>query len=111
MIVSATSAAYITNLLVNGFTLISPSRRSWVAFGVALLIGIVATFVLALATLPADQALTRQDYAQMVIVGIFAAGGAAGSSVTQASATAKREQATARTSEPDPVTPLPGVKP
>lgn len=107
MIVSATSAAYVTNLLVNGFTLVSPGRRSWVAFAVALVIGIVATGVLALATLPADAVLTRQDYAQMVIVGIFAAGGAAGSSVTQASATAKREQATAATvtTEPDPMNP------
>lgn len=103
MIVNATSAAYIVGLLVNGFTLFRPGRASWLAFGIALVIGILATAVLALATLPPDVALTRQSYAQMVIVGIFAAGGAAGSAVTQASATSKREQATGRTAEPDPL--------
>lgn len=105
MIVSATSAAYITGLLVSGFTLISPGRRSWVAFGVALAIGIIATGVLALATLPPDYTLTRQDFAQMVVVGIFAAGGAAGQSVTQASAESKRERSKNITGEPDPMTP------
>lgn len=103
MIVSATSAAYITGLLVNGFTLARPDRRSWVAFALALLIAIVATAVLAFATLPPDRLFTRQDYAQIVVVGIFAAGGAAGHSVTQASAEAKR--ARRATTEPDPMTP------
>lgn len=109
MIVSTTGAAFITNLLVNGFTLVSPTRKSWVAFALALVIGIIATALLTLATVPADLVLTRQSYAQIVIVGIFAAGGAAGASVTQSSATAKREQATGSTSEPDPMTAKPGV--
>lgn len=111
MIVNATSAAYVVGLLVNGFTIFKPERKSWLAFGLALLIGIIATLVLAFATLPADLVLTRQDYAQIVIVGIFAAGGAAGASTTQASAQAKRDQATTRTAEPDPMTPQPQVKP
>jgi hypothetical protein len=111
MIVSTTGAAYVTGLLVNGFTLLSPARKSWVAFALALVIGIVATAVLTLATVPADVVLTRQSYAQIVIVGIFAAGGAAGASVTQSSAIAKREVATGATAEPDPNTPKPGVKP
>jgi MFS family permease len=106
MIVSATSAAYIAGLLVNGFTLAKPDRPSWMAFGLALVIAVLATGLLALATLPPDYGLTRQDYAQIFIVGIFAAGGAAGGSVTQSSATAKREQATKQT-EPDPLTAQP----
>lgn len=110
MIVNATSAAYVVGLLVNGFTIFKPERKSWLAFGLALLIGILATLLLAYATLPADLVLTRQDYAQIVIVGIFAAGGAAGASTTQASATAKREAATGATAEPDPMTAKPGVK-
>jgi MFS family permease len=106
MIVSATSAAYVTSLLVNGFTLARPERRSWVAFALALLIAILTTLILAFATLPPDLVLTRKDYAQIVIVGIFAAGGAAGSSVTQASAEAKRERARGSSGEPDPHTPI-----
>lgn len=105
MIVSATSAAYITGLLVNGFTLLSPGRKSWVAFALALGIGIIATGLLAFATLPADLTLNRKDFAQIILVGIFAAGGAAGQSVTQASAESKRERSKAVTGEPDPMTP------
>ena len=109
MIVNATSAAYVTGLLTNGFTLFSPERPSWMAFALALMIGILATGVLAMATLPASEPFTRQSWAQIVIVGIFAAGGAAGGAVTQASATSKREQATAGkvVADPDPVTPEP----
>ncbi len=109
MIVNATSAAYLTGLLVSGFTLFSPGRKSWLAFGLAVVIGIIATGVLALATVAADVVFTRQTYAQIVIVGIFAAGGAAGASVTQASATSKREQATVGkvVADPDPITPEP----
>jgi len=105
MIVNATSAAYVVGLLVNGFTLFSPGRKSWIAFGIALVIGVIATLFLAWATLPPDEVFTRQHYAQIVIVGIFAAGGAAGSAVTQASATSKREQATAGkvVADPDPL--------
>jgi|GEM_PF-3243604 len=105
MIVNATSAAYLTGLLVSGFTLFSPGRKSWLAFGLAVGIGIIATGLLAVATLPPDVALTRQSYAQMIVVGIFAAGGAAGASVTQASATSKREQVTGgqHKAEPDPL--------
>lgn len=105
MIVSATSAAYITSLLVNGFTLARPDRRSWVAFALALGIGIIATGLLAFATLPPDIVFNRKDYAQIVLVGIFAAGGAAGSAVTQASAESKRERSRQSHAEPDPMTP------
>jgi hypothetical protein len=113
MIVSATSAAYIAGLLVNGFTLVKPDRPSWVAFGLALIIAVIATCILAFATLPADYTLTRQDYAQIFIVGIFAAGGAAGGSVTQSSATAKRDKATAtkQQSEPDVMNASPNATP
>ncbi len=99
------SASYFTHLIVNGLTLGWPKRPSWLAWLAALLLGVLMTCLLSLATLPADTPWTRQTMAQIVLVGLAAGGGAAGASVTQASATAKRKVALGgQQPEPDPET-------
>ena len=109
-LITAASAG-LTNGIVSGITLFFPERKSWVAFVLALAIGILISFLAAAAFLSASAAFDRQVIAQLVITGLGAGLASAGLSVTSASATAKREQATGATSEPDPVTPKPGVQP
>lgn len=107
-LITAASAG-LTNGIVSGITLFFPSRKSWVAFVLALVSGILLSFLAAAAFLPPDAVFDRQVVAQLVITGLGAGLASAGLSVTSASATAKREQATGPTSEPDPATPKPGV--
>lgn len=107
-LITAASAG-LTNGIISGITLFFPQRKSWVAFVLALGIGIVLAFLAAAAFLPASAVFDRQVVAQLVITGLGAGLASAGLSVTSASATAKREQATNATAEPDPNTPLPGV--
>jgi len=102
------SAAYFTHLAINGLTLAFPKRPSWVAFVGAIECGVLFTALLAIARGPApEQASIAQLVAQVILVGIAAGGAAAGTSVTQASAEAKRQRATRQTpkTEPDPMTP------
>lgn len=109
-LITAASAG-LTNGVISGITLFFPQRKSWVAFVLALAVGIILAFLAAAAFLPPDAPFDRQVIAQLVITGLGAGLASAGLSVTSASATAKREQVTGATAEPDPATPLPGVKP
>jgi len=101
------SAAYFTHLTINGITLAFPKRQSWAAFAGSLIFGVFFTILLAVASgVAATDRITMQVVAQVVLVGISAGGAAAGTSVTQASAEAKRKRENKpAASEPDPVTP------
>jgi hypothetical protein len=103
------AAAGLTNGVISGITLFFPQRKSWLAFLLALLFGILFAYLAAAAYLPPGAAFDRQVLAQLVITGLGAGLASAGLSVTSASATAKREQATGATAEPDPVTPIPNT--
>lgn len=109
-LITAASAG-LTNGIISGVTLFFPTRKSWFAFVLALGVGILISFLAAAAFLPASATFDRQVIAQLVITGLGAGLASAGLSVTSASATSKREQATGATAEPDPNTPIPGVKP
>lgn len=106
-------AAFIAHWLTNGLTLSRPDRPSWVAFLVAGVLSIMIVAVLTLANLPEGTFFTAKVWANIVIVGLLGAAGAGGASLTQASATAKREKALehTRTAEPDVSSPQPQVKP
>jgi small-conductance mechanosensitive channel len=99
------AAAGLSNGIVSGITMAWPARPKWIAFVAALLIGILISAVAAFAYLPADLAFNRQVWAQVVIVGIGAGLGAAGLSISQASAEARRTEVQAGGKEPDPMTP------
>ena len=119
------SAAYFTHLAVNGLTLVHPGRKSWSAWLAGIVVGILMTLLLSLATMGSKIEWTPQTYAQIVLVGLAAGGGAAGAALTQTSAEALRKDAKAKSahragtaagqprvadstqSEPDAMTPLP----
>lgn len=98
------AAAGLTNGIINGMTMFVPTRAKWVAFVAALICGVLISAVAAFAYLPADLAFDRQVWAQVVIVGIGAGLGAAGLSVTQASAEARRHEVGVADVHPDPLT-------
>jgi hypothetical protein len=105
------AAAFLAHLCVNGATLAAPGRPSWVAFLASVVLGIGFTALLTVANQPEGYVFTAKVWATVVIVGLMATGGAAGTSVVQASSTAKREKATAGTitAEPDVSSPTPRV--
>lgn len=89
------SAAYFTNLTVSGITMAFPKRPSWLAFVSALLLGIFYAALLSMANgMLLNGPLTGQAIAQVLLVGMAAGGGAAGATVTQTSANARRQDAT-----------------
>jgi hypothetical protein len=102
------SAAYFTHLSISGITLAFPKRPSWIAFGGALGLGVLFTALLAVASgAILSHPFTSQIVAQIILVGVAAGGGAAGTAVTQSSAEAKRQHAIGPEPkpEPDPLTP------
>src|SRR6266545_3452141 len=101
------SAAYFTHLSINGITLALPRRPSWTAFAGAMGFGVLFTILLAIASgVVVTDHVTGQVVAQIVLVGISAGGAAAGTSVTQASAEARRRRENKpAAAEPDPTTP------
>lgn len=101
-------AAFLAHWLTNGFTLLLPARASWLAFLVSTILSIVLVAVLTVANAPEGIAFTAKLWANIVIVGLLGAAGAGGASVTQASATAKRDQ-TVHQPEPDVSSPRPEV--
>lgn len=107
-----TGAAFLAHWCTNGLTLTRPERPSWLAFVAAATFSIVFVALLTLANAPDGQVFTPRLWANIVITGLLGAAGAAGASVTQSSATAKREQALShtRTPEPDVITPRPNVE-
>lgn len=106
------AAGGLANGIVSGITMAFPDRPKWVAFALAILIGVVVSGVAAFAYLPPDVPFNRQMIAQVIIIGIGSGLAAAGLSVSQASAQSRREQV-APTGEPDPMTPQsnPGLRP
>lgn len=105
----ATSAAFLAHWATSGLTLANPSRPSWVAFSANALASVLFTVLFAVGNAPPTVVWGPQLYAQIVTAGLLAAAGAAGASVTQASAETKRTQAAAANSEPDPITPIGGT--
>lgn len=104
--------AFLAHWLTNGLTLSRPDRPSWMAFLVAAVLSIGFVAVLTVANLPDGTPFTPRVWANIVIVGLLGAAGAGGASVTQASATAKRERAMGTThvqAEPDVSSPQPRV--
>ncbi len=101
------SSAYFTHLTINGITLAFPKRQSWAAFAGSLVFGVFFTILLAVASgVAATDQITTQVVAQIVLVGISAGGAAAGTSVTQASAEARRiRENRPAAAEPDPTAP------
>jgi hypothetical protein len=85
------SGAFLTNLLMSGYTRANPGRTSAHAFTVSMLVGVCMVLLWALASaLP----LTIQTAAQVVIVGLLAGAGAGGSQALSKKAEAAK--ATAR---------------
>src|SRR4051794_9550743 len=81
------SAAYFTHLSISGITLAFSKRSSWIAFGGALGFGVLFTALLAVASgTVLNHPFTAQVAAQVILVGVAAGGGAAGTAVTQSSA-------------------------
>lgn len=105
--------AFLAHWLTNGLTLSRPERPSWVAFLAAAILSIGFVALLTVANLPDGTVFTARVWANIVIVGLLGAAGAGGASITQASATAKREKAmgTHIQAEPDVSSPQPQVKP
>ncbi len=100
------SAAYFAHLSVNGVTLAFPKRPPWIALAGALAFGILFTTLLAISNgVVFHNGSMVQTIAQITLVGIAAGAGAAGTSVTQASAEAKRQESKQPTTQPDPLTP------
>lgn len=95
-------AAFLAGWITNGLTLSRPERPSWVAFLVAALLSIAFTAIFTIANLPDGTGLTARVWANIAIIGLLGAAGAGGASVTQASATAKREQAMGKDAQTEP---------
>lgn len=89
---------------INGLTLMRPSRPSWVGWAGSAALGVMFMYLAVLAIAePTQRWDVVQIHAQTILGGFLSAAGAAGYSVTQASAESKREPY--RTTQPDPVTP------
>ncbi|HEU5015718.1 MAG TPA: hypothetical protein VFT66_24555 [Roseiflexaceae bacterium] len=87
------SAACFTNLTVSGITMAFPKWSSWLAFSSALLLGIFYAALLSIANgMLLNGVPTGQAIAQVLLVGSVA-GGAAGATITHASAMARRQDA------------------
>lgn len=84
------SAAALASLLVNLFKLALPSAPSWALVAVALAAGIGAELLVALGS---GVVLDAPAAATHIVLGIFAAGAAAGLDRTAVAAAAKREAA------------------
>lgn len=87
------AAAYLTNLIVNGITLAYPSRPTWAAWLMAMSVALLATMILAGATLPLATVWDRQVWSQIVLVGLLAGAGASGANSVQRKADETRVQA------------------
>lgn len=98
------AAGGLANGIVSGITMAFPDRPKWVAFALAMLVGILVAGIAAFAYLPPDVPFNRQMVAQVIIIGIGSGLAAAGLSVSQASAQSRREQV-ASSGEPDPMNP------
>lgn len=84
------SAAALASLLVNLFKLALPAAPSWALVAVALAAGIGAELLVALGS---GVVLDAPALATHIVLGIFAAGAAAGLDRTAVAAAAKREAA------------------
>lgn len=87
------AAAAVTNGAISLFTLAWPARPRYTAAILALLVGVSATFLAALAYLPATFVFDRQSYAALVLSGLFAGFAAGGLTYTQNSAETARGNA------------------
>lgn len=76
-------AALLTGLVVNGVTLAWPERPPWAAWALAMVLGILFTALVAVATLPEGTPWTVRTFAQVAIVGIITGSAAAGVNSTQ----------------------------
>lgn len=96
----STSIAFLVQLLVNFFTAAWPTRPSWAGYLAAIVAGIGGSFLVAMANrVVVDQAIA----AQLVIIGLGAAGMAAGVSYQTVRVEARREAATGESASEPPM--------
>lgn len=92
MVTMSLAGGYLTQLVVNAFTIGFPSRPSWVGPILAIVFGVISCSVVALATMPATAPLDRQLFATILGAGLLAGGGAMGGNAINNTAKAKRDE-------------------